>query len=273
MFLAHRETDYPDAPNGSQRTGPGGPREPRMKISVILPAYNEQDNLAPTVERSVEALRERFEDFELIVLDDASTDRTLQVARELAAKHPQVRVLPNERNLGQGLSQLRGFREARFELVIHNGVDYPFDFRDLDKMLPLLDEADIVVAARTSRPGYTVYRRFLSWVNRMLLRALFPLRLSDYNFVQLYRCETLQVVGDVMATSAGFVVPEILFRARDLGYRIRQTPIEYHRRQRGVATVGNPRVVWRSFCDLFAFWWARARGRTARRPRDSASRR
>jgi glycosyltransferase involved in cell wall biosynthesis len=230
-----------------------------LELSVVIPAFNEQDNIARTVRAGVEVLSRLFSRFEILIIDDASTDATGRLAEELAAEVDQVRVVHNPVNAGQGVGQLRGFARARYELVTHNGMDAPFDFADLPKMTSLLAEADVVVAARTSRPGYTPYRRVVSLANLLMLNTLFGLRLHDYNFVQLYRKQVLQAVMPyVEATSAGFVVPEILIRARDMGFRIRQVDIAYHRRRAGRATVGRPRVVWRSFCEQVGFWLRRA---------------
>ena len=239
-----------------------------MNISIVLPAYNEQPNVERTVLRTIEVVRPLFERFEIIIVDDASTDGTLQIARELALRHGEVRVIHNERNLGQGACQLLGFARARYELITHNGMDYCFDFNDLPKMLDMMKGADVVCAARTGRPGYTLYRRFISWVNRVLLRLLFPLRLSDYNFVQIYRKKVLDAIN-VRARSAGFVMPEILISAHSMGFRVKETPIEYHRREGGLASMGSPGVVLRSLLELFGLWWRRPPARRVQ-PLESA---
>jgi len=227
-----------------------------MEITVVYPAYNEEENIRSTVERSLEALREQFEDFEILIVDDRGQDNTGAIADELARQHPEVRVLRNPRNLGQGESLKNGFREARGDLVIHNAMDYPFDLRDLAAMLPLLDDADVVAAARRMRAGYTLYRRVLSVGNLALLHVLFPLRLSDYNFVQLYRREVLQRVK-TRARSTAFITPETMIRAHDMGFRVREVAIEYHPRLRGVATAGKPKVVLSSMWDMLRFWLER----------------
>ncbi len=225
-----------------------------MKISAVIPAYNEEEILANTVERSVEALGELFDDFEIIIINDASADRTGQIADELAAGDRRIRAIHNTRNFGQGGCQLLGFSEACYELVVHNGADYPLDFRDLSKMLPLLDHADVVIAARTCRPGYTFYRKILSYTNVALLRMLFRLPYSDCNFAQLFKKKVLDAVGRPDARSAGFVMPEIIIRARDMGFVVEQVPIEYHARFAGRATCGHPSVVYGSVRDLFRFF-------------------
>lgn len=231
-----------------------------MGISVILPAFNEEKNLKRTVDRTLEALRDLFDEFEIIIVNDASTDQTADIAGQLAADHPEVIVVQNEVNLRQGKSLLKGFSLAKHDLIIHNGVDYPFDMRDLAKMAPLLDEADIVVATRTDRAAFNIYRKIISITNVTLLRILFPLRLSDYSFVQLYRKEVLRTVK-VDAGSQGFVIPEILIRAFDRGFRIKSIPIKYHPREGGVATSGKLSIVIASFVDVIRFWWKRLRGK------------
>jgi glycosyltransferase involved in cell wall biosynthesis len=225
-----------------------------VRISVIFPAYNEQTSIERTMQRSLEALGSQFEQFEIIIVDDASRDRTGEIADQLAAAHPEIRVIHNAKNMGSGASLMVGVSAAQYDLVTHNAMDYPFDLRDLAKMLPLLKEADVVVAVRTRRAGYTLYRKFISFVNVTLLNLLFGMRLKDYNFVQLYRREALEAASP-QTRSTGFVTPEILIRSHDKGFRIRQVPIDYHPRTDGVATSGSWRVIWSSTRDMLKFWW------------------
>jgi dolichol-phosphate mannosyltransferase len=227
-----------------------------MEISVVFTAYNEEKNAVATIERALAALRGQFDRFEIILVDDTSKDRTPEICDALAAAHPEIRVLHNPRNMGQGASLVRGFQEAKYELVTFNAMDYPFDLLDLARMTPLLANADIVVASRTSRAGYSPYRVLTSEVNRALLHMLFPLRLRDYNFVQLYPRSVWHAVK-VEARSTAFLTPEALIRAYDLGYRIAEVEIEYHARTAGVATSGKPKVILSSLRDMLAFWWKR----------------
>jgi glycosyltransferase involved in cell wall biosynthesis len=230
----------------------------RPEITVVYPAFNEESALRATIERSLEVLRGRFKNFEVLLIDDCSRDRTGAIADELARANPELRVMHNPRNLGQGKTVRLGFQEARGELIVHNAIDYPFDLRDLNKLLPLLSDADVVVATRRERAGYSSYRTFLSVVNVRLVNLLFPLKLSDYNFVQLYRREVLRRVK-VKAKSTAFLTPETLIRAHDLGFRVRAVEVDYHPRTSGRATSGRLRVVLSSLRDLFSFWLERTR--------------
>lgn len=231
------------------------------EITVIYPAFNEEAALRTTIERSVEALRELFKSFEILLIDDCSRDRTGSIAGELATQYPEVVLMRNPRNLGQGETVCMGLQVARGDVVMHNAIDYPFDLRDLVLVLPLLEDADIVVATRRKRVGYSAYRVLLSVVNVWLLNLLFPLKLSDYNFIQLYRREVLGRVR-VKAKSTAFLTPEILIRAHDQGFRIRSVEVDYHARASGIATSGKPRVVLSSLREMLSFWLERTFSRT-----------
>lgn len=226
------------------------------ELSVLYPAYNEEQDIRSTVARSLEALRCLVSSFEIIIVDDCGRDSTGAIADELARQHPEIRVLHNQRNLGHGASLIRGFREARGEWVLHNAMDYPFDLRDLDKMLPLREQADIVVAVRRQRAGYSFYRKLISVTNVALLRLMFDLKLRDYNFVQLFR-KTVWDTVPVEASSTGFLIPSMLFGAHDRGLRIVSVDIDYHPRLHGTATAGHPKVVLASVRELFGYWWRR----------------
>jgi glycosyltransferase involved in cell wall biosynthesis len=133
-----------------------------MELTVIFPAYNEQENIRETIAKALNALRPRCGRFEIIIVDDCGGDSTGRIADELAAAHPEITVLHNPHNMGSAASILRAFKEARYAWVTHNSMDYPFDLCDFDKVAPLLESADVVVLERDERAGYTVYRRLIS---------------------------------------------------------------------------------------------------------------
>ena len=227
-----------------------------MRISVVFPAYNEAQSIEHTMRRALSALRKHCEAFEVLIVDDCGTDGTGAIADALAAAEPEVRVIHNARNIGQGRSLIAGFREAKMNWVTHNAMDYPFDFEDLLLITPLIDTADVIVVRRIQRAGYSVYRKILSVVNVTLLNVLFGLRLHDYNFVQFYRREALEQMPEFSNTTA-FLTPGIIIRAHDMGFRVRELAAEYHARMAGIATAGSVKVILGSVWDMFVFWLRR----------------
>jgi dolichol-phosphate mannosyltransferase len=223
-----------------------------MELTVIFPAYNEEESIRPTMERALRSLRKRCERFEIIIVDDCGRDRTAKIADELAAENPEIRVIHNQRNLGSGHSTWIGFQHARYDLITHDAVDYPFDLEDLDLLMPALQDADIVVAVRKQRAGYSAYRKLMSHTHLFLLHSLFDLKLRDYNFVQLYRKRVLETVKTETRSTA-FLTPETMIRAHAMGYRIAEVDVEYHERTAGQATSGSPKVILRSVRDMLLF--------------------
>lgn len=229
----------------------------KQSLSVVIPAYNEELNIEKAMQRALSTLDRLFETFEVIVVNDCSTDKTREIAERIAASDERIRVIHNEVNLRQGASLLKGFTFARYELVTHDAMDYPFDLADMDKLMPYVEANDVVVACREERPGYSPYRHFLSHANLFLLHLFFELKLPDYNFIQVYKKSVLEAVqGDVRARSTGFVTPELVIRAHRKGFKVVAVPIKYLPREAGVARSGAIKVIVATMRDLLAFWWS-----------------
>src|SRR5262245_55877608 len=146
---------------------------PTRSLSVIMAGLNEQANVERAVRRMVAALEPAVGTFEVIVIDDGSTDRMGEIAARLATEDARVRVLRNERNLNYGLSLRRGIGAARCEWILHDGMDLPLAPEDIGQFTPHFDDADVLVARRTNRDAHSPWRRVTSWTNRAILRVLF----------------------------------------------------------------------------------------------------
>jgi glycosyltransferase involved in cell wall biosynthesis len=229
-------------------------RFPNLSLSVVIPAYNEADRLGPVIRRAVQSLQGVVGVFEILLIDDCSTDGTPAVADALGREFPQVRVFHNARNLKQGGCLSLGFGKARYDLITHNAVDYPFDFEDLVPVLDHFPGADVVVVTRQSYPGVSLGRRFVSWVNRTLIRLLFGVKISDYNFVQVYAREAL-MQDESFSTGTAFITVERIIRAHAAGRRVVAVDAEYHPRTTGKSSSGTVRVVCDSLRDMCRLWW------------------
>ncbi|MFP4056856.1 MAG: glycosyltransferase family 2 protein [Candidatus Brocadiia bacterium] len=239
------------------------PPEPDLPpdLTVVMPAYNEEANLEPTVEALTARLRELGVAYELLVVDDASTDRTAAVARELADRDPALRLLRHPRNLGPGAGVATGLRAARGDSVMFIPADLAMDLRDLHKYFD--SEADVVVGLRSDRRDYSAFRKLVSAVNIALIRLLFGMPLRQFNYIHRYRREVLE--GMTLESRGVFLTAEILIKARDLGYRLEEVEVGYVPRRAGRASCGRPGVIARAVWELVRFWarrqWRRLRGR------------
>lgn len=225
-------------------------------ISIIYPVFNESNIVASTLNRSIAQLDALNIDYEIIVVDDGSTDSTPEILNTLTKQHKNLRVHRNIRNEGQGASILTGMSMASKDYVLHNGIDYPFDLKYLERMFQVLPNNDIVVAIRKSYDGYPLMRIFISQVNRLLIRALFGIKIKDTNFVQLYKTSVVSEIP-VISRSAGFVTTELILRAFEAGFRIAQIELPYEARQIGTPANSRISVIVSSLRDLLYYYFHR----------------
>ena len=228
----------------STATTPPASPNPKVSLSLVMPGLNEEASLEGAVKRCVRAFERLTDDFEILVIDDGSSDRTGEIARRLAKEDPRIRALRNPRNVNYGVSLARGIAEARCDWILHDGVDLPLAPEDLDRFLPYLPDSDVIVARRVSRAAHSPWRKLTSWTNNLLLRLLFRPRSRDLNFVQLYRRSFVQKLP-LVSTSPAFVTPELILRAERTGGRVREVVVEFRRREAGKAHFGKPKdILW-----------------------------
>jgi len=226
----------------------------RRSLSLILPGLNEEANVVRALERAVPALERVCDEFEIIVIDDGSTDRTAALAEKFAAGDARVRVLRNDRNRNYGVSLRRGIGEARCDWILHNGMDLPLALEDIEPFVELFEEADVIVAIRPDVDAHSRWRRLTHWTNLLLLRLLFAPGCSDLNFTQFYRRAILEDMR-LISTSPAFVTPELILRAERTGRRVRQLEATFRRREAGVAHFGRPKdIVW-TLRDMLRLRW------------------
>src|SRR5829696_1626084 len=161
-------------------------------LSIFVPAFNEVDNLAPTVETIMRALSVSVEDYEVIVVDDGSTDGTAQVAEVLAARFPEVRVIHNPKNMGVGYGWMRAVESATKGSFIFVPGDDTWPYRSLLELFGNLGKADVVTSFTTNPEIRSPVRRLLSAIYTTSLNVLFGLKMEYYHGLTIYPTEFLR---------------------------------------------------------------------------------
>ena len=225
------------------------PAEVFRKLSVFYPMWNEEDYIERALtfgKRACETLVERGDilDYELIVIDDKSTDRTPEIAERLAAADPHVRVIHHEKNRKLGGSMKTGFAAATGDLVLYTDADLPFDMHELPRAVRLLREyeVDIISAYRFDRTGEGSLRAIYTFVYNALIKALFGVKVRDINFA--FKLCRRRIFDHVELKSEGsFIDAELVIRATRMGYEIMQMGVDYFPRTRGESTLSSPGVI------------------------------
>jgi dolichol-phosphate mannosyltransferase len=223
-----------------------------LRISLVLPAFNEAAVIGRAVTEAEAALAGRFAGYEVIVVDDGSTDGTAAEVQRLLPVAPHTRLLRHATNRGYGVALRTGFEAARFPLVAFTDADCQFDLADLAVLAPLAAEYDIVAGYRVDRKD-PWRRRFLSRGYNLLTRTLVGTRVRDVDCaLKVFRRTAL---AHLLPESRGFFVnTEMLTRARQLGLIVTERPVSHRPRLGGDSKVSLWEVP-RTFRTLVGFWW------------------
>lgn len=219
------------------------------KLSVFYPMWNEEAYVERALRfgtRAGETLVERGDigDYELIVIDDCSADRTPEIADALAAADPHIRVIHHERNRKLGGAMKTGFAAATGDLVLYTDADLPFDMHELPRAVRLMREydADIISAYRFDRTGEGSLRSIYTFAYNSLIRTLFGVKVRDINFA--FKLCRARIFDHVELKSEGsFIDAELVIRSSRLGYEIMQMGVDYFPRTRGESTLSSLGVI------------------------------
>jgi len=226
--------------------------QPSVKsLSVVLPAYNEAENVASAVERVSAVLQSLGIEYEIILVNDGSRDRTGEIARELQTRIPHFKLVEHYPNRGYGGSLKAGFAAATCDWVAFTPSDNQFDFREINLLLARSSEADIVSGYRAHRQDPIVRRlNALGWNTVVRLLFGFLCRDIDCGF-KLFRRELLDHIH--IESNGAMIDTEFLAGARARGYRITDVPVTHLPRQAGHPTGANIKVILKAFRDLARF--------------------
>jgi glycosyltransferase involved in cell wall biosynthesis len=227
------------------------------RLSYFFPAHNEEANLRGLVAEALETLPRLAESFEIVIVDDGSRDQTPAIADELAAVHPEVRVVHHPTNLGYGAALRSGFGAARYDVLAFTDGDRQFRVEDLAQLLDRLAEPvgrgpapEVVVGYRIERADplvRTVYARLY----RLAIRLFFGLRVRDVDCAcKVFRRSALE--GVAVESGGAFFSAELLIKLRAAGHRIAEVGVPHYPRVAGSATGAKPSVVLRAVRDFWA---------------------
>jgi hypothetical protein len=224
----------------------------RTFLSLCLPAYNEQANIEDTVTAACAILPEFVTRFEVIVVDDGSTDRTGEIVKRLAERFPQVKLVTHKVNRGYGGAVATGMRASKGDLVAFMDSDGQFCLLDLPHLLVRQEEQDVVFGYRYRRADST-RRLVMAWSWGRLVGWVLGVRIRDLDCA--LKLFPRSVVNRLKLDSTSPAInAEILLQCVRGGLTITQTPVNHYPRYHGVAAGCGTKMILRAFKDLYRLW-------------------
>jgi len=224
-------------------------------LSVVIPMYNEEAYVDRAVAAATGVLEEMGGEWEIVIVDDASTDETARRAEALAAADARVRVIHNAVNRRLGGTLRAGYAAARKELIFYTDADLPVDLAQLPRAVRLLEyqQADLLAGYRFDRTSEGLHRALYTIGYHVLIRLLFGLRIRDVNFAfKLFRRTLLQTIA--LKSEGSFIDAELLLRARKAGAVMIQMGLDYFPRTRGPSKLSSLGVIAAILREMAGQW-------------------
>lgn len=226
------------------------------QISVFLPAFNEEQNIKTVTLKVQDVLEKVAEKWEIIIVNDGSTDSTYQSAVGLIKSDKRIRLISHKENRGYGASLKSGLYNARFDWIAFIDSDGQFDFSEITKFIEKQKEtgADMVIGYYKKR-RVSAFKVLTSKIWELAVLILFGLRVHDIDCgFKLISKKVIESISKLESERGAFISSELLIKAKEKGFKIEEIPVTHYPRTKGVGTGRNLNVIIKSFADLFRLW-------------------
>lgn len=222
-----------------------------MTLSVVLPCYNEEANIAETVRKTVAWMQRAGIEGDVIVVDDGSTDGSPAILQRLSTELPMLRVIRHEHNRGYGAAVRTGCDAVETELIAFMDSDGQFEAKDIARLLPGLEKNNLSAGVRVHRAD-PFNRKLNAWLYGCLVRVVLGIKVLDLNCgLKVYRRTLWQRMRPIFATGALFNA-ELFLNMVQLGETWSEIPVPHYPRRAGMQTGAKTMVVLHMFRELFA---------------------
>ncbi len=222
-----------------------------MRISAFFPCYNEEKNLTDLISSCDKVLAGICDDYEIIIVDDGSTDGTPRVMSGLLKEYPKLQYVRHEKNHGYGGAVYTGFKKSRYEYIFFSDGDNQFNLEEIPLLVKKIAEADLVTGFRHRRAD-PLMRHLIAWVYGLVVRVVFGLGITDIDCAfKLFKRDTLQRIDIRNIVSRGALInTEIYARMKKLNMTVIEVPVTHYARLTGKQTGASPKVILRAMAEL-----------------------
>jgi len=223
------------------------------ELSIFFPFWNEEKNIEKVVSRAIPVAQKFAEKWEMLMIDDGSSDNTLKDAEKLASKNKNLKAISHQPNRGYGAALKEGFENAKYNLVVFTDGDTQFDFSELPRLLSKIENSDMVIGFRSKRKDHP-FRHLLMNLLKVWDLIFFGFYFKDIDCgFKLFKKEALNKIMPLKSEGA-MITTEILARAKRKGLKISQVEVSHYPRIYGNQSGGNLRVVVRAIRESFSLW-------------------
>jgi len=224
-------------------------KKQKNSISIVLPAFNEQMNIEASVTDAYDFLKKNFTDFEIIVVNDGSTDDTLKILQKVSRRTGKLKVLSNRKNQGYGAAVWKGLKASSKDLVFFSDSDRQFDLNEIKKLLKYIPQFDVVIGYRKKRSDFFM-RKVNAWGWRVLVWILLGLKIKDIDCA--FKLFKQDVIRKIRITSKGATFSaELIYQIEKFGFSIKQLPVSHFRRVAGRPTGAKMSVIRKAFIEIW----------------------
>jgi len=221
-------------------------------LTAFFPCYNEEENVELMIKTFLQILPQLAEKYEVLIINDGSTDRTAQKIDHLKKKYSHVSTVHHSRNLGYGASLRSGFKAAKYEWTFFTDGDMQFDVSQLAEFIQYTDKYDVIIGYRRRRAEGGM-RALNAKLFKLYIDFLFRLHVKDIDCA--FKLMRSKVIKELPLQSTGaFTSAEFLYRLKKAGYTFKQLPVDHFARQFGKPTGNNPKVVVKAALEAFRLY-------------------
>jgi glycosyltransferase involved in cell wall biosynthesis len=232
------------------------------ELSIFFPFWNEELNIEEVVTKARVVAEKVAKEWEIIMIDDGSTDKTLEIATRLTKQDKRIQVISHQPNRGYGASLKEGFAHAKYKYIVFTDGDGQFDFSEIKSFIEEIGTADIVVGYRKKRQDRKIFKRLLL----MNLLKIWDWMLFGFHFKDIdcgFKMFTRRSLDAFMPlrSEGAMVTTEILVKATNKKLKIKQVGVTHYHRQHGAPTGANFPVIIRAVLESLILWWDIKNGR------------
>lgn len=211
--------------------------------------YNEESNLHEILKEIYVNLQKKFIHFEIIIVDDNSSDNSSEIAKEFAlSQAANTSIIQHKKNHGSGKAINSGIIQAKFDLVMYIPADGQFDCTEIIRYAEASQNADVVLGVRSDRHDYSLFRKISSCIFISSFNFLFNSNYKDINWIHLWKKDIFKQIQ--ISSDGVFFLGELVAKAKNKGYRIVEIPSAYHSRKSGIAKGGKLKTIFKAIVEM-----------------------